>query len=133
MAWNDKLVVSPSVAFQRKVVDIPKPEKKSKIKHPDRLKPTEVSWRVNLKPHTQWSRVHAMALSANTAFFSGSSYTYASKDKLIGHFLWRQLSTDGKLLKPIKLDVPPVYDGMAIAKGCVFLSLQDGTIKCWGK
>ncbi len=132
MVWNEQLVVTPGVAFKRAVVDVPKPEI-GKIKHPDRLKKEEISWGVDLKPHTQWSRVHAMALSGNTAFFSGSIYTYARTDKLIGHFLWRQLTADGKPLEAVKLEAPPVYDGLAIAKECVFLSLQDGSIKCWGK
>jgi outer membrane protein assembly factor BamB len=40
---------------------------------------------------------------------------------------------DGKAIQEIKLDVPPVWDGMAIAQGRVYLATLDGRVLCFGR
>lgn len=37
---------------------------------------------------------------------------------------------DGKKLSEIKLEYPPVFDGMIAANGCLFASLRDGSVVC---
>ena len=37
---------------------------------------------------------------------------------------------DGKKLAQHKLDAAPVYDGLAAARGRLFLALKDGTVVC---
>jgi len=134
MAWNDRLVVVLGRAGSREKLDIPKPVGKARKKHPARWKKDEIVWGMKLKPHIQWSRVYAMALSKNTAVFAGSVFTYMDPSRYTGSFLWSKSMEDGKTRQgPIKLESPPVYDGFAIAGGKVFLALQNGELACWGE
>jgi hypothetical protein len=49
-----------------------------------------------------------------------------------GGALLHAVSTeDGKKLKEIKLDSCPVFDGMAAAKGRLFVSMMDGKVVCF--
>ena len=41
-------------------------------------------------------------------------------------------AADGKQLKEWKIDAPPVFDGMAVAGGRLFLATQDGKLRCFG-
>ena len=38
----------------------------------------------------------------------------------------------GERVKSVDLDSPPVFDGMIVANGCVYLSALDGTVRCFG-
>ena len=40
---------------------------------------------------------------------------------------------DGTKLSELKLDAPPVFDGMAAAGGKLYLSCLDGKLRCFGK
>ena len=42
-------------------------------------------------------------------------------------------ATDGKELSKLALPAPPTLDGMAAASGKLYLSTQDGTLRCFGK
>ena len=48
-------------------------------------------------------------------------------------FLWAFKSDNGQRVKELKLVSPPVFDGMAVAQGRVFISTQDGRLSCYGK
>ena len=48
-----------------------------------------------------------------------------------GAVLWAVSASDGKQLAQHKLDAPPVWDGMAAARGRVYLSLADGRVVCF--
>jgi len=50
-----------------------------------------------------------------------------------GSELWVFSKTDDRKLAEKKLDSPPVFDGMAAAKGRLYLSLEDGSIICFGE
>jgi len=39
----------------------------------------------------------------------------------------------GKVLRRLPLEVPPVFDGMSAARGKLYLSLEDGSIACFGR
>ena len=41
-------------------------------------------------------------------------------------------ATDGKSLAQYKLESSPVFDGMIAARGRVFISLEDGSLVCFG-
>ena len=46
----------------------------------------------------------------------------------------RLISTvDGGMLSECKLDSTPVFDGMIAARNCIFVSLKDGSLACFGK
>lgn len=55
--------------------------------------------------------------------------TYAGRR---GGVLWLAATADGSKLADYKLDVLPVWDGMASAYGRIFLVNQDGSVDCWG-
>lgn len=38
----------------------------------------------------------------------------------------------GRFLSQIKIDSQPVFDGMAVANGRVYISLIDGEVVCFG-
>jgi hypothetical protein len=40
-------------------------------------------------------------------------------------------TTDGELLREIKLDAPPTFDGMAAASGRLVIATQDGALLCF--
>jgi hypothetical protein len=50
-----------------------------------------------------------------------------------GGELWAVNAADGKKLSEIKLDEPPVFDGLAAAGGRLFLCTTDGKVVCLGK
>ncbi|MCW8129494.1 MAG: PQQ-binding-like beta-propeller repeat protein [Planctomycetota bacterium] len=132
MTWNDRLVVSAGYAVAREKVALAKPDPKAAAKHPDAFKKEELAWSVNLEPETAWARVHAMAQSDNAVYFAGSVYRYGTTD--IGAFLWMKSTKDGASLQPpVKLDAPPGFDGLALAGGRLYLSLQDGSLVCLGE
>lgn len=134
MAWNQKLVVLGSSAVERAKVEMPKPDPKARPRHPVRFKRNELTWSTNLKPHRQWARLNAMALSENTVLYAGSVYTHLDPGKYAGSFIWVKSPKDGSTRqKAIKLNAPAAYDGLAVAGGRVFVSLQDGSIVCYGK
>ena len=50
-----------------------------------------------------------------------------------GGLLWAVSAKDGKRLAGYKLDVPPVFDGMAAAGGKLYLAKVDGSLVCYAK
>lgn len=48
----------------------------------------------------------------------------------LGGLLLSVSPADGKTLSEVKLDAPPVWDGLAVAGGQVYLSLSDGSVLC---
>ncbi|MHC4628491.1 MAG: hypothetical protein ACYTDV_16055 [Planctomycetota bacterium] len=80
----------------------------------------------------------AMVLADDTVFVAGAPLvfdpvdlgaTYAGRR---GAILWAASAVDGSKLAEYKLEVLPVWDGMAAAYGKLFISNQDGSIECWG-
>ena len=47
-------------------------------------------------------------------------------------FLWVLSTADGKTVAEHKLDCEPVFDGLIAAYGRLFLSMQDGSVRCFG-
>jgi outer membrane protein assembly factor BamB len=50
-----------------------------------------------------------------------------------GASLWAVSTKDGKMGSELKLKSPPVWDGMAVAQGRLFVSTVDGKVLCFGK
>ena len=42
----------------------------------------------------------------------------------------RVAAGSGKVVSRIELDSPPIFDGMAAAKGKLYLSCEDGSVVC---
>jgi len=84
----------------------------------------------------------AMALAGDTLLVGGcqiffppdhpvEKYEAAYAGKL-GGILWLASAEDGRKLAEYKLDAVPAWDGMAVAYGKAIVSLDDGTIVCFG-
>jgi len=71
----------------------------------------------------------AMVLAGDKLFVAGPPDAVDPK----GGILLAFSANDGKKLCEIKLDTPPVFDGMAAADGRLYLSTQDGKLLCFGK
>jgi len=101
-----------------------------------------------------WSRpspifVRALVLADTTLFIAGppepddtrrSEMTLEDADKAEAAFLGRQgaslyavAAADGRQLAQYELESPPVFDGMIAAHGRLFVSLQNGSLVCYGK
>jgi outer membrane protein assembly factor BamB len=51
----------------------------------------------------------------------------------MGALLWVVSAADGQKLAEYKLDAVPVWDGMSVAGGRLFISLASGTVACWDR
>ena len=71
-----------------------------------------------------------MALSGNALLLAGRICD--PKSDAPRGFLWRVSPEDGKQQAESPLDSPPAYDGLAIAAGRAYLSLEDGHVICLG-
>jgi outer membrane protein assembly factor BamB len=98
-----------------------------------------------------------MAMGGKTIFMSGppdmidEEYAFermAQKDPAIfeelkiqdealdgkrGASLWAVSTESGKMGAELKLKSPPVWDGMAVAQGRLYVSTVDGKVLCFGK
>jgi len=97
------------------------------------LRQDQFTWsvRVPLRPV-------AMVLAGETLWLAGppdlkdpAEATAALEGKK-GALLWALSASDGTKLAELKLDAPPVFDGMAAAGGSLYISLKDGSVLCLG-
>jgi hypothetical protein len=83
-------------------------------------------------------RVGAMTLAADRLYLAGVPDAVDAKDYWAaiegrkGAELWTLSAADGRKLHELKLDSPPVFDGMAAAGGRLYLSTQGGKVLCLG-
>ena len=42
-----------------------------------------------------------------------------------------RLAEDGQLLQELEIESPPVYEGMAVAEGRLYIVTQDGVVRCF--
>ncbi|NDF01012.1 MAG: hypothetical protein EB034_22505, partial [Verrucomicrobia bacterium] len=50
-----------------------------------------------------------------------------------GAMLWSVSVEDGKQGAGLNLASPPVWDGMIVAQGRLYVSSLDGVVRCFGK
>jgi outer membrane protein assembly factor BamB len=92
---------------------------------------------------TRWSlpvpvRVTAMAVGGQTLLCAGTpdeldpEEPWAAYEGRRGGVLFALATADGEKRAEIKLDAAPVYDGMAVAGGRLYLSTISGTLLCIG-
>ena len=93
--------------------------------------------------------VRALVLTDTTLFLAGppepsesrsSQLKLDAPDKIESAFLgkqgavlWSVSAADGKTLAEYKLESAPIFDGMIAARNRIYISLQDGSIVCFGK
>ena len=68
-----------------------------------------------------YTLVSAKALAEQESAFAGGK----------GGLLWAVSAADGSKLCELKLDSPPVWDGMCAANGRLYIATQDGRILCF--
>ncbi len=102
-----------------------------------------------VKPHEQirwkpgWARevpllARAMVLDKKTVFVAGPpagdiKNLAGALAGMNGGVLLAASRADGKTVAELKLESPPVFDGMAAAYGRLYVSCTDGTLRCCGK
>jgi outer membrane protein assembly factor BamB len=80
----------------------------------------------------------ALILAGETVFVAGTPVAFPADDLAkayegrMGGVLWAASASTGEKVAECKLDAPPVWDGMAVANGKLFISLQDGRVMCLG-
>lgn len=128
LAWNDALVVSPTFAMTRAQADATVGP----------VKGSDHAWRPQFP--NQFYQVEAMALCGNAALFVGSFKSpnlahIPHPEKKPGEPLGFLVVTDlnGKRLADLPLEAAPTHDGLAVAGGKVFVSLQNGKMVCFGE
>ena len=75
------------------------------------------------------AQIEALLLTPDALFAAGT----VDKDAPREGRLWALSTETGRPLDDFKLDVPPIFDGMAAAGGRLYISLQDGRLLCLGK
>jgi len=79
----------------------------------------------------------AIVLASDRLFVAGTPVAFPDDDLAaayegrMGGVLWVASADSGEKLAEIKLDAPPSWDGMAVARGRLFVVLQDGTLRCF--
>ena len=94
------------------------------------------------KGKDQWSRkspllVRAMVLAGKNLFLAGPPYVPDTQSDALDVFEGRKgallnvvSAADGKELAKYKLESPPVFDGMTVADGRLYVSTKDGRLLC---
>ncbi|NQU25596.1 MAG: PQQ-binding-like beta-propeller repeat protein [Candidatus Nealsonbacteria bacterium] len=123
----------------------PKPPKKGQRAKRPAPPAQQYRWTVQLPFY-----VRAMVVADETMFIAGppeltqtkglgeGALVLANPDDALaawqgakGGHLWAVSTKDGRKLAEYKLDVPPVFDGMAAVAGRLYLTLKDGSIVCY--
>ncbi len=87
---------------------------------------------------SQWIkvRVRAMVKAGDTLFVAGppdvfeKDDPYAAFEARRGARLVALNAQDGKVVTDMALPSPPVFDGLIAARGCLFVSLRNGSLVC---
>jgi len=123
LAWSDELVAGPGFAVERA-----KAAPGGDTNATGKLGQNEYSWKPALPGGAQ---VEAVVMAANAVLYAGRIKS-ARTPKPTG-FICAVSPADGKRLAQVALECPPTYDGMAVAGGRIYLSLQEGTLACFGR
>ncbi len=127
LAWNDSLVAATYFAVSREKAAMPPggPPLDAKGRPMAvRLVQDDYSWRPSLPAGGQ---AEAVVMAGGAVLYGGRI-----KGKTAG-FLYAVSAETGKKLSEAMLDDAPTYDGVAVAGGKVYVTLQNGTIACFGE
>jgi hypothetical protein len=119
------------------VLDAPRPgaaKAAPKKALPPRPPASKVAYRWS---HTVGLQVRAMVLAAETLFIAGPPavpYRDPGATEVLegrkGGILWAVAKADGVRQSEVRLDSPPVFDGMAAAGGRLYLATTSGHVQC---
>ncbi|MBL7188192.1 MAG: PQQ-binding-like beta-propeller repeat protein [Phycisphaerae bacterium] len=137
-----ELFAADLVAPQRRRA-APKAEAKPRVSNRQSGRPRGPSQTPTVsKPSDRWSvrvpvRVTAMVIAGETLFAAGiddvlySEDPWAAYEGRKGGRLMAFSVNDGEKLAEYKLSAAPVFDGMAAAHGCIYLSTRGGRLLCY--
>jgi hypothetical protein len=80
----------------------------------------------------------AMALADNRLFIAGTPVVFPADDLhkayegCMGGIVWAVSAHTGEKTAETELNAAPAWDGMAVANGRLYISLQDGSVACLG-
>ena len=83
-------------------------------------------------------RPRAIVRAGGRLFLAGMTSALDERDPFAayegrkGGLLWAMAAQDGKKLAEHPLASPPVWDGLAVARGRLFLSTMSGKVICMG-
>ena len=83
-------------------------------------------------------RIRAMVLAGKRLFVAGPPDVvdpddpYAAFEGRKGGMLGVVSASDGEMVAEYSLPAPPVFDGMAAARGRLFVAGTDGSVVCFG-
>ena len=121
------------VASDRTPTTAPKPGRLGKLNTTKWSRPKKTRWTQPVPV-----RVTAMAVGGKTLLCAGTpdaldpEEPWAAYEGRRGGVLLALATGDGAKKAEMKLDVAPVYDGMAVAGGRLYLSTVSGTLLCIG-
>ena len=72
---------------------------------------------------------YGMALASNALVFAGKS----ERKESVGGYLELVSPSDGSTIAQLELPSPVIHQGIAIARGQIFLALRNGTVACFGR
>jgi len=109
-----------------------------------RTRETTKGWGFTRKAPPVWHRwvpvrIRAMALAGGRLFVAGPPDVVDRDDPMAafegrkGALLQAYSADDGTVLNELRLDAPPVFDGLAAASGRLYLSTTDGRVLCLGR
>lgn len=81
----------------------------------------------------------ALVLAGETIFMAGTPVVFPAGDLAgayegrMGGVLWAASASTGEKIAERKLDSAPVWDGMAVANGRLFICVRDGKVICLGE
>jgi outer membrane protein assembly factor BamB/2-polyprenyl-3-methyl-5-hydroxy-6-metoxy-1,4-benzoquinol methylase len=81
----------------------------------------------------------AMALAGDVLFVAGTPVAFPRNDLArayegrMGGVLWAASAETGEKMAEYKLDAPPAWDAMAVARDRLYLALTDGRVICMGE
>lgn len=102
----------------------------------------DIDWSTRRTVAFRWKRelpfqVRALVLAGETLFAAGpygdGVHSLEAHEGRKGVRLAAVSTADGKVLASYRVDAMPVFDGMAAARGHLFLAMRDGSVGCFGR
>lgn len=124
-AWDDHTVYGYTLK-NRALFAIPR----EKTACTNMVRSTDYAWTIR-QSSLHDMQPEALARGANALVTAGRIQDYdahAPERSILCTFA----ANDGKLQASLPLSAPPVFEGLALAQGCIFVTLQDGSVVCVG-
>ncbi|MEI7904023.1 MAG: PQQ-binding-like beta-propeller repeat protein [Candidatus Firestonebacteria bacterium] len=102
---------------------------KTKNRKGNKISAGECEWETIIPANQQ---AEAMILAGDRLLLAGSKAAVDAKDEISG-FLWLVSAADGKNTAKYDLESPPVFNGLASYAGNAYITLQNGSLICFGK